>query len=406
MGQLELFTEWLPDRPYCTEALGSLRILPAVQALKKRYIQPNKPFDLRWLVYDVDRETAYIDWWDTPLCPAPSIIVYNRENGHCHFLYALTVPVYTQPEAHQAPLRFAAAVDVALTIALGADPGYAGLLCKNPLHEHWWTTVWQQEPYDLPWLSDSLDMEPYRDKRRHLPAIGLGRNCTLFEVTRRFAYTHRRVCPERALFTDIYAYAGHYNESRFQYPLPVSEVRATARSVTKWVIRRMDDEGFLDWCHRRARYGNKKSQEVRIAQAEERAEEISAYQQEHPESTTRLIGEVLGVSAMTISRRNISTGQTRQAKVETRAEEIRAYKQEHPDVTREELSILFDVSEFTLKGLSLGMAETRQQARQTKAANRAEEIRAYKEAHPEATIREIANILGFGRDMVHRALSN
>jgi hypothetical protein len=210
--------------------------------------------------------------------------------------------VYTQPEAHLGPIRFAAAVDVALTVVLGADPGYAGLLCKNPLHPSWWTTVWQEAPYDLEWLADSLDMEPYRDKRRHLPDIGLGRNCTLFEVTRRFAYRHRRACSERELFTAIYGYAGKYNESRFQYPLPVSEVKATARSVTKWVIRRMSDEGFLDWCHRRARYGNKKSQEVRTAQAEERADQIRAYKQEHPELSNRAIAKELGYGRNMIDR--------------------------------------------------------------------------------------------------------
>jgi hypothetical protein len=300
MGQLELFAEYLPERPYCTDALGSLRILPAVQAMQKRYIQPNTPWDLRWLVYDVDSETAYIDWWDTPLCPGPSIIVYNRENGHCHFLYALSVPVHTQPTAHQGPLRFAASVDVALTVVLGADPGYAGLICKNPLHPHWWTTLWQKEPYDLDLLADSLDMEPYRDKRRHLPGIGLGRNCTLFEVTRRFAYTHRRVCPERALFGDICDYAERYNEKRFHYPLPLGEVKATARSVTKWVMKRMSDEGFLDWCHRRARYGNKKSQEVRTPKAEERAEQIRSYKDAHPDLSNRAIARVLGVDEKTV----------------------------------------------------------------------------------------------------------
>jgi hypothetical protein len=302
MGQLELFAEYLPARPYCTDALGSLRILPAVQALKKRYIQPNTPWDLRWLVYDVDRETAYMDWWNTPLCPSPSIIVLNKKNGHGHFLYALTMPVYTQPEARQGPLRFAAAVDVALTVVLGADPGYAGLICKNPLHPSWWTTVWQEAPYDLDWLADSLDMEPYQDKRRHLPPIGLGRNCTLFEVTRRFAYTHRRVCPEGELFNDIYGYAGKYNERRFEYPLPLSEVRATARSVTKWVIRRMNTEGFLDWCHRRARFGNQRSQEVRTPKAEERAEQIRAFKAAHLELSNRAIARVLGCSEFTVRK--------------------------------------------------------------------------------------------------------
>jgi hypothetical protein len=302
MTQLELFTEYLPARPYCTDALGQLRILPAVQALEKRYIQPNTPWDLRWLVYDVDRSTAYIDWRDTPLCPDPSIIVCNRENGHCHFLYALTVPVYTQPGTSLAAIRYAASIDVALTIVLGADPGYAGLLCKNPLHPHWWTTVWQEAAYDLSWLADSLDMEPYRDKRRHLPDIGLGRNCTIFEVSRKWAYTNRRKYGDRELEGAIYAYAWGYNESRFRYPLPVREIKGIARSIAKWVIRRMDDEGFLDWCHRRARYGNKKSQEVRTAQAVERAMEIKTYKEMHPEATVRELARLFECSIGSVSQ--------------------------------------------------------------------------------------------------------
>jgi DNA-binding CsgD family transcriptional regulator len=117
----------------------------------------------------------------------------------------------------------------------------------------------------------------------------------------------------------------------------------------------MSDEGFLDWCHRRARYGNKKSQDVRAAKAAEKADAI------------------------------------------------RAYKGEYPDVTLKELSNIFDISESTLKSLSLDMAETRKQARQTKAVSRAEEIRTYKQEHPELSNRAIAEVLGCALDTVNRA---
>jgi hypothetical protein len=40
----------------------------------------------------------------------------------------------------------------------------------------------------------------------------------------------------------------------------------------------------------------------------------------------------------------------------------------------------------------------------SKAQSRAEQIRAYKQEHPEVSIRVIADALGYGRDMVHRAL--
>jgi hypothetical protein len=43
-------------------------------------------------------------------------------------------------------------------------------------------------------------------------------------------------------------------------------------------------------------------QQARQTKAGNRAEEIRAYKADHPESTTRLISEVLGVSAMTVSR--------------------------------------------------------------------------------------------------------
>jgi predicted HTH transcriptional regulator len=101
---------------------------------------------------------------------------------------------------------------------------------------------------------------------------------------------------------------------------------------------------------------------------------------------------------------NIKSQEIRPAKAEERAAQFRAYKQEYPDVTREELSVIFDVSEFTLKRLFLGMTETRKQARQTKAVSRAEEIRTYKQEHPELSNRVIAKVLGCGRKTVDRAL--
>ncbi|MDR1031358.1 MAG: primase C-terminal domain-containing protein, partial [Treponema sp.] len=92
--------------------------------------------------------------------------------------------------------------------------------------------------------------------------------------------------------------AGQYNEKRFEYPLPVSEVKATARSVTKWVIKRMDDEGFQAWGDRR----RQRSADVRHAKAEERAEQIQAYKQGHPELSNRAIAREMGCSEFTVRK--------------------------------------------------------------------------------------------------------
>ena len=298
--QIRLFREYLPAKPYCTDTLGlGLQIAPAVKAIKRRYIQPNSPWDLRWMVYDIDRSTAVYDWKDV-CAPAPNIMVLNPENNHAHYLYGLEVPVYKQPDAHQAPLRYAAAVDVALSLKLEADPGYSGLICKNPLHKYWQVLIFQNASYDLDWLAGWLDLEPYRDKRKHLPPIGLGRNCTLFEVTRRWAYGQiRRMEWDGLGFTEaVTGYASKYNEERFPVPLPQSEVKAAGRSIAKWTYRNMSSQGFRAWGDAR----RAKSIITRQARADERAEAVRAFKAEHPGMSNRMIAKVLGYSLDTVNR--------------------------------------------------------------------------------------------------------
>ncbi|POI36262.1 replicase, partial [Klebsiella pneumoniae] len=75
--------------------------------------------------------------------------------------YGLDTPIRTAPDGNAAPLRYAAAIEAALREKLGADMGYSGLICKNPLHEHWLVQVWEPRLYDLAWLSDYLDLSSY-----------------------------------------------------------------------------------------------------------------------------------------------------------------------------------------------------------------------------------------------------
>lgn len=300
MSQLDLFAETLPKKPYCTDILGFLDIRPAMAAIKRRYIQPNSPTDLRWLVYDVDRPTAFYDWEDLH-APTPNIVVRNRENGHAHLLYGLEVPVYKQPSAQRKPLRYAAAIDVALTEKLEADPGYAGLLCKNPLHPSWDVSTFQSSAYTLGWLAEYVDLTPFTDKRIHLPPVGLGRNCTIFDVTRRWAYRQRR-SPQgwlsMAFFIDaVTEYASGYNVQNFTLnPLPWAEVKATGKSIGRWTWENMDEAGFRAWGENR----RAKSIRVRSASAQEKANQVKEYKRTHPEATIRAIADVFGFSTYSV----------------------------------------------------------------------------------------------------------
>jgi hypothetical protein len=297
----------LPSKPYCTDELGSLFIRPKETAVKRRYIQQNSPFDLHWLVYDVDRPASHYDWQDLYV-PAPNITVTNLTNGHSHLLYGLEVPVIKcveNPKVHSKPLHFAASIDVALCLKLDADPGYVGLICKNPLHNSWHVSVWERALYDLPWIADYLDLKPYRDRRKRLPPIGLGRNCTIFELTRRWAYKERRkanlyTC-ECYFIEAVICYAVKKNEC-FTVPLPYSEIKATGKSVGRWTWRNMSPEGFSGWCSYRGKAGNIKSLEVRQAKSAERAKAIRAYKQEYPEMSNREIAKVFEVSHFTVNQ--------------------------------------------------------------------------------------------------------
>ena len=155
---LQYFDENLPHRPYHTDDLAfGLRISGKGRALLARYIQQNQPHAQFWLVFDVDREGAAIDWSDRN-APAPNITVKNPVNGHAHLLYALNIAVRTAPDSSVKALKYAAAIERSLCEKLCADVNYSGLICKNPFHLEWQVMEWREEAYTLDELADYLDL--------------------------------------------------------------------------------------------------------------------------------------------------------------------------------------------------------------------------------------------------------
>lgn len=256
---LALFRQRLPRKPYHTDAVGDgLRIRDVQRALAARYIQPNGPTHRYWLVYDVDRSGAALDWSDSN-APPPTIVAQNPDNGHAHLIYGLDVPIRTAPDGKSGPLRYAAAVDCALRALLDADPGYSGLICKNPLHPHWRVTEWEPRLYELGDLDSWLDLNAYADRRKRLPGYGLGRNCTLFDKLRLWAYRAiRQGWPDYDRWHEaVLTRARAYND--FEGPLPDSEVKATAKSVARYTHRNFSPAGFsVSQSRRGSRKGSKR----------------------------------------------------------------------------------------------------------------------------------------------------
>ena len=241
---LQYFDENLPHRPYHTDDLAfGLRISGKGRALLARYIQQNQPHAQFWLVFDVDREGAAIDWSDRN-APAPNITVKNPVNGHAHLLYALNIAVRTAPDSSVKALKYAAAIERSLCEKLCADVNYSGLICKNPFHLEWQVMEWREEAYTLDELADYLDLSA--SARRSIDKhYGMGRNCHLFEMTRKWAYRAiRQGWPEFSQWLDAEIQRVEMYNASLPVPLSPAECRAIGKSIAKYTYRKFSPEGF------------------------------------------------------------------------------------------------------------------------------------------------------------------
>lgn len=272
-GQLELFAERLPAKPYCTDDLSwGLQIRPSKTAIRRSYIQANPPWCVSWMIFDVDREGAALAWEDARL-PTPAWVTVNRENGHAHIAYGLNAPVLTGEAARRHPIRYLAGIQSAFRAKLEADPGYSGLITKNPANDAAWRVLWgPARMRTLGELAEWVDLPRHLPKKRApLEGVGLGRNCALFDDLRQLAYReirhYRREVRNFVTWqTHIYG-LGMTRNGDFSHPLDHREVYHLARSVSKWVWGRFDiaasDERFSQRQAARGYRGGVKSGEVR-----------------------------------------------------------------------------------------------------------------------------------------------
>lgn len=247
--QIALFAPGrLAKRPHCMAGKGERMVVRGLEhALRMPYIQANTPWSVYRIVLDVDRNISHAahqgTWHDDYGMPTPNWCAINPENGHGHISYEIAVPVARHDTAGRKPQMLLAALEHALTLKIHADRGYAGYICKNPQHPGWRTFSSRLEPYDLPELSEWVDLEPYSGRRPKIVADGsIGRNCGLFDRLRKWAYTAVRQYMEGgtrdAWNKAVLERAEALNE--YSPPLPLSEVRAIAKSVAKFCWNKFD----------------------------------------------------------------------------------------------------------------------------------------------------------------------
>lgn len=186
-----------------------------------------------YLSFDLDQPASAFRFEDVNL-PAPTIITVNRKNGHCHMLYRLNTPVAYHKNSRSAPQDYFGAIQLALESRLSADIAFNHTVTKNPLHPAWEVITFPTS-YDLADFTEWIDMPQWSAKHSLPEHIQIqGRNDELFHTLRMWAYGAVRQHDDMdAWYRSALAEAEEIN-GHFDRPLPISEVRATARSVAKW----------------------------------------------------------------------------------------------------------------------------------------------------------------------------
>lgn len=236
-----------PYYPRCSDNKTAALSRPRDMAINYPYMQVNRKDMVSWLVFDLDHTNCLI--WDERGLPPPNLVVSNRVSGKSHLFYAI-VPVCTSEKAHSKPIQYMRAVYGAFAAKLHADPAYSGPVAKTPGHPWWKTWEIHNEEYDLGELSEYVDLpRPSRSKKEIDLDTG-SRHCLLFEEVRQYAYSIVNREREQSTYERFYqlvlAYAEEKNTFRkrgFTTNLSFAQVKATAKSVSRWTWDRYTGSG-------------------------------------------------------------------------------------------------------------------------------------------------------------------
>lgn len=247
----DLFADmYLPERPYAVDKhWHENKPMSVTEALSKRNIQINPPGRTNLLTIDVDHDDGVMRALDGKSHYRPTWIAENPENGHVHVGFRIAAPVATAGRARQEPIDLAADLHEGLRRSMGGDIAYKGFMTKNPLHPDWevyWGDDQAIHGYAMKELAAMLRSDGFmppngwkneriRLRQQH---VGLGRNSSLFENLREWAYPQinkywgdfeglHRAIENVALQINV-----DMNEGNL---LPTAEVLSTARSVAAFI---------------------------------------------------------------------------------------------------------------------------------------------------------------------------
>ena len=240
-------------RPFCanedSHIIGRFDSAYAFATFPKLGIQP--PHVYASIILDCDTPSESESGWPggKPSIPPSWMVINTRPGtpesrpGGIHCIYALEIPVARHEAAHRLPLAYLAHIADRLAYHLGADPGYQGLITRNPInpgpecYTHWGRMF----PYTL----RELDKRLPKGKPPKRRLTGIGRNNDLFGTMVSEVFRPRWVDTLGAQGWSK-AWLDHVrgqNATMFApHVMPDSECRSIAKSCFRYWTRHYDPE--------------------------------------------------------------------------------------------------------------------------------------------------------------------
>lgn len=253
----------LPKKPYVLPDKGFKMFITSLESAMRthcRYIQQNTPWQLSFMVFDLDYKQAICAHEKADLL-APSFYVVEPTKTTAHAVYALEQPVLRHHTSNDKPQRLFATLEQAYGEKMGADAGYSGLVMKNPFCEDYKVYLPEERKpllYSLTDMAEYVDFDSINKKRLRRPieianAYSESRNVAVFDIVRKWAYKAIR----DYWFGSYESWLSAVNQavseawagiesgfSKTDHDYLLSERRATAKSIAKWTWRNVTPASF------------------------------------------------------------------------------------------------------------------------------------------------------------------
>lgn len=303
--------------------------------VRNRYIQINHQNLTKMMVFDVDNPVSLYDWKYLDI-PVPNLIIINPKNQHCHMVYLLDYSnfVCRSENGRLKDILIYQAIYNELCTRLNADPRYVQKIMKNPFHNSWNTQVLHDDTYTFEDFAKYVDFKSIKSfegsvarSEESFMREQEGRNCTVFERTRFYAYAVLKSFnfgfsseDSQNFYNAVFNYAEDINQE-FESPLGIREIRATVKSIVNWTLMHFGNASEKKEFEKKDIWGDKS-----------RANSIktrSATKQKNIEKAVALKAE-----GKTITEICQELGRSERM-VEYYLEEYKKYLQEHPEVKEE-----------------------------------------------------------------------